>query len=88
MLDARHPRSVLTAESGDGPCGTLVAPVHADVAVPAYPDDTTVHIGDLPTPNASRSRRTTALLGRDTPVLQLGHLKIGLRGDPSVVIAA
>jgi hypothetical protein len=54
MLDAHHPRSVLTAESGDGPCGTLVAPVHADVAVPAYPDDTTVHIGDLPTPNASR----------------------------------
>jgi hypothetical protein len=33
MLDARHPRSGLTAESGDGPCGTLVAPVHANVAV-------------------------------------------------------
>jgi hypothetical protein len=60
MLDARHPRSVLTAESGDGPCGTLVAPVHADVAVPAYPDDATVHIGDVRWPNASRSRRTTA----------------------------
>jgi hypothetical protein len=60
MLDARHPRSVLTAESGDGPCRTLVAPVHADVAVPAYPDDATVHIGDLPRPSASRSRRTTA----------------------------